>query len=57
MNKSITVFLLLMLATYLLIAFATLHIDFRLWSVETRIVYALFAPPICFMLSHAVKEL
>ena len=57
MNKSITVFLLLMLVFYLLIAFVTLHTDFRLWSLETRLMYALFVPPICFMLSYVEKEL
>lgn len=41
-----------MFVIYLLVSFVTLHIDFRLWSLETRIMYALFAPPICFMLSY-----
>lgn len=57
MKKSIIVFISLMLVFYLLIAFVTLHTDFRLWSLETRLMYALFAPPICFMLSHVEKEL
>ena len=46
MNKSIKVFILSMVVFYLLIVFVTLHINFILWTENTRLMYALLAPPL-----------
>ena len=46
MKKSITLFLLSMVVLYLLVAFVTLQLDFRLWTESTRLMYALLAPPL-----------
>ena len=46
MNKSITILLSSMVVIYLLIVFVTLHINFILWTQDTRLMYALLAPPL-----------
>lgn len=43
-RKKIFYFIGSMIVFYLLIAFTTLKIDFRLWSIEVRAMYAIFAP-------------
>ena len=43
-HKKIFYFIGSMVAIYLLIAFTTLKIDFRLWSIEVRLMYSMFAP-------------
>lgn len=40
----LTLFLTFITVFYLFVAFATLHIDFRLWSPETRTVFVFWAP-------------
>jgi len=44
MIKKIIRFIALMLFIYLMIAFTTLHFDFRLWQMEVRFFYAAIAP-------------
>jgi putative effector of murein hydrolase len=56
MNKSITVFTVSMVVLYLLIAFVTLHIDFRLWHNGARIMYALFGPTISALLAIGYND-
>lgn len=56
MNKLIAVFTSSMVILYLLIAFVTLHIDFRLWNEGTRIMYALFGPIISALLTIGYND-
>ena len=56
MKKSITVFLLSMVVIYLLVAFVTLYIDFRLWHQGVRIMYALFAPCISTLITVGYND-
>ena len=56
MNKSIAVFILSMVILYLLVAFVTLHIDFRLWDNGARIIYALFGPIISTLITIGYND-
>ena len=56
MNKLIGIFTVTMVILYLLIAFVTLHIDFRLWHNGARIMYALFGPIISALLVKGYND-
>jgi len=50
-RKKIFYFIGSMFAIYLLIAFTTLKIDFRLWSIEVRAMFSIFAPMLSGLIS------
>jgi hypothetical protein len=56
MIKAISIFSFSMLVMYLIVAFTTLHIDFRLWEDGTRCIYAVAGGLISLVITGAILD-